>query len=398
MTEIVSTVHDALRAAPPEVLVSLAIAALLVLGAVIAALRLGARGERGSMLRRALGSMRAPIIAAGLAFAASAAAPILELEPETRSALAVTARVLGVLSIGWAVAAAGDMILRRLTERAERRALNDLQSRARATKLNILRRIWIVVAGFLALGAALISIPSARDLGVSLFASAGVLGIVVGVAAQPVLSNLVAGLQLAFTQPMRIDDAVYVEGEWGWIEEIGLFHVVVRIWDLRRLVVPLTYFANEPFENWTRSGDQLIGQVTWRLDYRAPIAAMRERLDEILKASELHDGEVSGLQVIDSDAATVTVRAIASAPDSPKTWDLRCHVRETMVEWLQREHPYALPRLRQESDETQREGEPAAWAAQPEDSPRTRASESERDPSLRDRAGGAGAPLPRTQR
>lgn len=398
MSDIISTARAAVEAAPPEVLISLAISALLIIGAVAAALRLGGRGERGSMLRRALASMRAPIIAAGLAFAASAAVPVLELDEETRRALAVTARVLGVLSIGWAIAAAGDMILRRLTERAERRALSDLQARARATKLNILRRVWIVVAGFLAFGAALISIPSARDLGVSLFASAGVLGIVVGVAAQPVLSNLVAGLQLAFTQPMRIDDAVYVEGEWGWIEEIGLFHVVVRIWDLRRLVVPLTYFANEPFENWTRSGEQLIGQISWRLDYRAPIPAMRDKLNEILEASELHDGEVSGLQVIDADAATVTVRAIASAPDSPQTWDLRCHVREAMIDWLQREHPYALPRSRQESDETQREGEPASWAAGPQHSGEARSGAGERDPSLRDRAGGAGAPLPRTQR
>lgn len=207
----------------------------------------------------------------------------------------------------------------------------------------------MVIGAVATIAAALTVLPFARQIGVSLFASAGIAGIAVGLAARPMLSNLIAGLQIAFTQPIRIDDVVIVEGEWGWIEEIGIFYVVVRIWDWRRLVVPLSYFIEKPFQNWTRRSASIIGSVFWRLDYRAPVGAMREKLNELCKANELWDGDVVNLQLTESHADTIEVRALMSARTSPQAWDLRCHVREEMLAWLQTEHAYALPRVRAEA-------------------------------------------------
>jgi small-conductance mechanosensitive channel len=181
---------------------------------------------------------------------------------------------------------------------------------------------------------------------VSLFASAGVAGLVAGLAARPVLSNLFAGVQLAITQPIRLDDAVIVENEWGVIEEIRATYVVVRIWDLRRMVVPLTYFIEKPFQNWTRQTSELIGSAMIYVDYSAPVGAMRQELERIVGQSKHWNGEVVNLQVTDAKERTIELRAIMSANSSGRAFDLRCEVREKLIDFLQREHPSALPRER----------------------------------------------------
>ena len=165
---------------------------------------------------------------------------------------------------------------------------------------------------------------------------------------QPVLSNLVAGIQIAITQPIRIEDAIIVENEWGWVEEITSTYVVVRLWDWRRLVLPLTYFIQKPFQNWTRDGASLIGSVFLHVDHRAPVARMREKLSEIAAATPLWDGKVVNLQVSDARETTIEVRMLVSARNAPQAWDLRCVIREAMITWLQAEHPEALPRHRTE--------------------------------------------------
>ena len=203
--------------------------------------------------------------------------------------------------------------------------------------------------GFITVAAALTLLPGVRQIGVSLFASAGIAGLALGLAARPMLSNLIAGLQIAFTQPIRIKDAVVVEGEWGWIEEIGLFYVVIKIWDWRRLVVPLSYFIEKPFQNWTRESASIIGSVFWSVDYTAPVKAMRTKLEDICKTTPLWDGDVVNLQVSDTTDTTLTVRALASARNSPQAWDLRCYIREEMIAWLQETYPEALPRVRAEA-------------------------------------------------
>lgn len=187
------------------------------------------------------------------------------------------------------------------------------------------------------------TIPGVRQLGVSLLAAGGAAGIIVGLALQPVLSNLLAGVQIALTQPIRIDDAVIVEGEWGNVEEITSTYVVIRIWDLRRLIVPLKYFLEKPFQNWTRESADMLGVVMLYVDYHVPVEAIRGKLKEILEASPHWDRKVSVVQVTDLKERTVEVRILASAAAAGAAFDLRCEIRERMIEWLREEHPEALP-------------------------------------------------------
>jgi small-conductance mechanosensitive channel len=187
-----------------------------------------------------------------------------------------------------------------------------------------------------------------RQYGVSLFASAGVAGLVAGLAARPVLSNLFAGVQLAMTQPIRIDDVVIVENEWGIVEEITSTYVVVRIWDLRRLIVPLTYFIEKPFQNWTRESSALLGSAFLYVDYRAPVEIIRNKLSEIVKSSKNWDGKVVNLQVTDAKENTVELRCLMSANSAGQAFNLRCEVREQLIDFLQKHHPEALPRQRSE--------------------------------------------------
>jgi small-conductance mechanosensitive channel len=212
----------------------------------------------------------------------------------------------------------------------------------------VLRRL--LVAAIVTVTACLIlmSIPSIRQIGITLFASAGIAGLVAGMAARPALSNLIAGVQLALTEPIRLDDVVIVEGEWGWIEEIRPTYVVVRIWDLRRLIVPLSYFIEHPFQNWTRKTADILGTVFVYVDYTVPVDAVREELHRILESTDLWDKKVWNLQVTKSAEQTLELRALMSAPTSGKAWDLRCHVREELVKYLQREYPHALPTVRAE--------------------------------------------------
>ncbi len=371
----------------PEVWASLGLGLLVLIAALALVIRFSFGEKHRTALRSGVKRARMPVMIAAIAFAGALALPAADLPDAMASLAATVIRVLGIIALGWAVGTVGDAIFKRWNARLDITASDNLRARARATQLNIIRRIWVFGVAFVVLSLAMLSIPDLRNVGVSLFASAGVAGIVIGVAAQPVLSNLVAGLQIAFSQPIRIEDAVVVEGEWGWIEEIGLFHVVIRIWDWRRLVVPLTYFSSTPFQNWTKTKASILGSIFWKVDYRAPIQEMREKLDEILETTDLWDRQAKVLQVTDSDGTTLEVRALASASTSPRAWDLRCHVREQMILWLQEEHPYALPRHREQSDETQRSAGPPDWAEPPSRRPQGQASNQPvRDESLQEGA------------
>jgi len=223
---------------------------------------------------------------------------------------------------------------------------NNLRARKVYTQINILAKIanfLIIVVG---LGVILVSFEAVRQIGVGLFASAGVAGIIVGFSAQKAIGTLIAGIQIAFTQPFRLDDAVVVEGEWGWIEEINLNYVVIKIWDQRRLVLPSTYFLEKPFQNWTRNSSEIIGSVFIYTDYTVSFDAMRAELDRILENTKLWDRRVKVLQVTEAKERTVESRILVSARNSPIAWDLRVHVREKMVEFLQKNYPDALPKTR----------------------------------------------------
>ena len=225
---------------------------------------------------------------------------------------------------------------------------DNLAARQAHTRVRVLRRLLVAAIVVVTASLILMSIPSIRQIGITLFASAGIIGLVAGMAARPALSNIIAGIQLAITEPIRLDDVVIVEGEWGWIEEIRSTYVVVRIWDLRRLVVPLSYFIEHPFQNWTRRTADILGTVFVYVDYTVPVDEVRQQLLRILQTSDLWDQKVWGLQVTNSTEQTLELRALMGASDSGKAWDLRCYVREELVNYLQREYPQSLPTVRAE--------------------------------------------------
>jgi small-conductance mechanosensitive channel len=232
--------------------------------------------------------------------------------------------------------------------------------------MRILQRVAKTLLAIVTAAAALMTFDSVRQYGVSLFASAGAAGLILGLAARPVLSNLLAGIQIAMTQPIRVEDQVVVEGETGWIETITSNYVVVRLWDLRRMVVPLSYFIEKPFQNWTYEGAAQIGAVLLRVGYTVSVDSLRQKFEEIVRRSPLWDGKVAKLEVTDMAIDAVELRALVSARSPGQTWDLRCEVREKLLAFLQ-----APPRERSESadgpaqPEVSAGGDKAAGPAQP---------------------------------
>lgn len=257
-------------------------------------------------------------------------------------------QLVGIGVVAWLVVAVvfvvEDAVFRRIdVDRADNRRARRLR-----TQLALLRRLTAVVVVVVALGAMLTTFDGVRALGTSLLASAGVLGIVAGVAAQSTLANVFAGLQIAFTDVVRLDDAVVVEGEWGWIEELTLTYVVVHLWDERRLVLPTSWFTTHPFQNWTRTQSRVLGEVELHLDHSTPVELVRQEAGRIVESSPLHDGQGWALQVVGTTASTVVVRVLASAADAPTAFDLRCEIREKVLAWLQATQPGSLPRVRVE--------------------------------------------------
>jgi small-conductance mechanosensitive channel len=220
---------------------------------------------------------------------------------------------------------------------------NNRRVRRMRTQIALLRRLTAAIISVLALGAVLTTFAPLRTFGASLLASAGIIGIIGGLAAQTTLSHVFAGLQLAFTDTLRLEDAVVVEGEWGYIEELRLTHVVLRLWDERRLVLPTTYFTQTPFQNWTRNEARVLGSVTLHLDYAAPVTLLRGEARRIVESSPFSDHRDVSVQVVDTTETTMVVRILASAPDAPNAWDLRCQLREDLLTYLQINHPESLP-------------------------------------------------------
>jgi len=229
-------------------------------------------------------------------------------------------------------------------------AADNLQARRIQTQTRVLTRAVMTLLVVIGSGLALMTIPVLRQIGGSLLASAGVAGLVIGFAARPVLTNLLAGIQLALTQPIRLDDVVIVQNEWGWIEEITGTYVVVRIWDQRRLILPLQWFIENPFQNWTRTTAEILGTVSLWLDYRTPVEAIRKEAERLCEAAPEWDRRLCQTQVVDASDRAIHVRILISAGDAGRAWDLRCRIREGLVDFIQREYPDCLPRLRMEAD------------------------------------------------
>jgi len=283
-----------------------------------------------------------PLLA--MQFVIAAAPPDLRLREMVVQALAI----MLIAALTWAVirvvAGVGEGVVRLHPATVS----DNLQARRIHTQTRVLTRtvkLFVLVVGAASI---LMTFPGLRQVGASLLASAGVAGLVAGIAARPVLGNLIAGLQIALTQPIRLDDVVIIENEWGRNEEITATYVVVKIWDERRLVVPLEWVIQHPFQNWTRTGSQLLGTVFLWLDYRLPLAPLRAELERVCHEAQEWDGRVAMLQVTETNERAMQLRALVSAADASKAWDLRCRVREALIDYVQREHPDALPRIRPE--------------------------------------------------
>jgi small-conductance mechanosensitive channel len=267
------------------------------------------------------------------------------------NALLPMQRIVGLALIattGWLVIVCSAVTFDVVVARYRIDVADNLAARRVHTQALVLHRIVIVVVSIFTLCVMLMTFPQVKHIGISLLASAGLAGLVLGTAMKSSLSNLIAGVQIAFTQPIRLEDAVVVEGEWGWIEEISSTYVVVRLWDLRRLVLPLSYFLEQPFQNWTRHSADLLGSAFIYVDYTVPVEEVRKELRRIVQNNPKWRGQVCVLQVTDATANAIQLRALVDARDSSSAFDLRCEVREGLIRFVQEKYPGSLPRVRTE--------------------------------------------------
>lgn len=255
-----------------------------------------------------------------------------------------------IIGIAWLISRIFAILKTIILGRYKLDVKDNLKARQISTQLNVIQRVLGVIIFILAVSAILMTFAKVRQIGVGILASAGVAGIIIGLAAQRSLATLIAGIQIAIAQPIRIDDVVIVENEWGRIEEITLTYIVIQIWDQRRLVVPINYFIEHPFQNWTRATAELLGTVYLYADYGIPVDELRKELAKIVNASPLWDKRVSSIQVTNATEKAVEIRALVSAGNSSDAWDLRCLVREKLIDFIQRNYPEKLPRIRLETD------------------------------------------------
>jgi small-conductance mechanosensitive channel len=337
---------------------------VVLAGAVAVAIALVAHAMLGALLRRLTRpSVMARTIVEHATRPARAVLPLFALQfvmagaPPDLPFWGVSATILSLLliaAITWlalgVISGAGEAVI--LLNPAD--VSDNLQARRIQTQTRVLTRTLMVFVIIIGTASALMTLPGMRQIGTTLLASAGLAGLVAGMAARPVFGNLIAGLQIALSQPIRLDDVVIMEGEWGRIEEITTTYVVVKIWDERRLVVPLQWVIENPFQNWTRRTSQLLGTVFLWVDYRVPLQPVRDELKRVCEAAPEWDGRVAIVQVVETNERAIQLRALVSAADAPKAWDLRCRVREALVDFLQREYPDSLPRLRAELDQAEK--------------------------------------------
>jgi small-conductance mechanosensitive channel len=296
------------------------------------------------LIKRTYGPTRLTFVAIALAYATSTV-------PLTYGQLQLVQHLLVLCSIAliaWVAWLALTIWLGFHLRRFESAAPDDFLARKHVTQTQILQRIAAFLIWFGAVAAMLMTFDGVRQYGISLLASAGAAGIILGLSLQPVLKNLVAGIQIAVTQPIKIGDSLIVEGDYGTVEDITATYVVIRTWDLRRLVVPLSYFIEQPFQNWTRQSTNLLGTAMFYLDYSTPVAALREKAKAIVEDSALWDRNVFAVQVTDFRERTMEIRVLVSASTSGRLFELRCLVREALITYLQTEHPQSLPRTRTE--------------------------------------------------
>lgn len=321
----------------------------------------GKRYDKKSLYNIAIRDLEAPaeyFVAVFLAINLINVVPISEGKTVLNGLFPLTADMLNAIKIfmrivlyivsAWLLRRSGSVFITIIENRNDINTENNLRQRKVVTQLQFIRKIASVIIIGVTFCLILLEFEEVRKIGTGLLTSAGVAGIIIGIAAQKSIANLLAGLQIAITQPIRLDDVVIVEGEFGWIEEITLTYVIIRIWDQRRLIIPLNYFIEKPFENWTRFNSELLGSVFIYADYDLPIEALREELDKITENHPLWDKRVRNVMLTDLTENTMKIRILVSAKSAGDAFDLRCFVREHMVRFIQKNYPESLPKTRVE--------------------------------------------------
>ncbi len=298
-----------------------------------------------SVVRHTLKAARWLIIFLALGLAL----PVAMLQhPEWKAVVELAESILGpciIFSLAWLLVKLIS-VLEDIVSAHYQLERNDLKTRRINTQFQVLKRILIIVIVVFAVGSILMTFDRIRQLGAAILASAGIIGIIVGVAAQRSVANLLAGIQIALTEPIRLGDSVTVEGEFGTVEEITLTYVVVKIWDNRRMVLPIVYFIEKPFQNWTREHTNLLGTVSLYVDYTVPVEEVRTEFQRLLRETPKWDGASSGFQMTNLSQNTVELRATVSAANSGDLWDLRCDIREKMIAFVRERYPESLPKFR----------------------------------------------------
>ena len=319
---------------------------LITVGFLNRALKSSIGKEGSDIIDRLRTRIRLPVILLLIFLSLVIPSTFFDQEISPLGSLSTVMSVMVIIFVSWILIQSVHLIKHFVLSKFDIAERDNLQARKIYTQFRVLENIIIFLIVVVSLSLILMSFEAIRKIGVSLIASAGVAGIIIGFAAQRAIGTILAGIQIAISQPIRIDDVVIVENEWGRIEEINLTYVVVAIWDKRRLVLPTTYFIEKPFQNWTRTTAEIMGTVFLYADYTLPVDAVRDELDRILEGNPLWDGKVKVVQVTNATDRTIEIRALVSATDSSTAWDLRVHVREKLLTFLQEKYPQCLPKAR----------------------------------------------------
>ena len=328
--------------------VAVALAAAAVAALVGEAVALGVRrlGRHHQVLSTLAQRGRRPLAGLLATLAARAALGLTTTAADWRSPTLTVLNLVGVAFGAWLAVVAANVVQDVALLRYRIDVQDNRRARQRRTQVQLVKRVVVALVVVVAVASMLLTIPGARGVGTSVLASAGLLSVVAGLAAQTSLANVFAGLQIAFTDGIRVDDVVVVEEEWGNIEDITLTYVVVRLWDQRRLILPSTYFTSTPFENWTRNSADVTGSVDFDVDWTVPVDELRAHAERFVREHPLWNGGTFVLQVTDARNSFVSFRVLVSANSGGELFDLRCAVREELVGLLRREHPGALPQVR----------------------------------------------------
>jgi small-conductance mechanosensitive channel len=304
------------------------------------------RNAENDLAKKVRTNLKVPVILLIIILSIWVPFSIMKVSAIPSNAVNQTVTILVIATFSWILIRLVKLMKFLVLKKYDIEQKDNLKARKVYTQFRIIERVLVFVILIIAISLSLMTFSEIRRIGISIIASAGVTGIILGLAAQKMIAGVLAGIQLALTQPIRLDDVVVVENEWGKIEEINLTYVVVRIWDERRLILPTSYFIEKPFQNWTRTNSDILGTVFIYTDYSVPFEELREELTRLVKNSSLWDGKVNVLQVTNTTEKTVEIRALVSAVDSSTAWDLRVYVRENMISFLQHNYPDSLPKSR----------------------------------------------------